>query len=61
VAPKAPQGFLGEINQNRFNADFDRYAIRIQVSAAVKIVLVNDRSPEDPFGAEDKVESFAYR
>lgn len=60
MATEPAHRFFREINENRFNADFNGSTLVIQISAAVKIVFINDRPTEKALGPENEVQSLAH-
>ena len=53
---KAPPRFVGEVDQQSADGDFDGFVLLRQVLTLVEIVLVDDRPAEQALGTEDEVE-----
>ncbi len=60
MTAEPPRCLLRQIDEDRFYANFDGGAVLIQISAAVEVVLVNDRPAKKPLGPEDEVKRLAH-
>ena len=52
---KSAFGFFRKINEDRFQANFDRLLVFVEVLAAMEIVFVHDRAAAETLRSENKV------